>query len=208
MPLEHEIGRFENIGDNCEFGFVKRHLGNEDGGLLRWASTPPHALIAALKDRFQSLYRFENLTPAWDNMLTDTAYGIGFHTHMKSRDKQWVHDGVERERLHREELEKIHYLVGKFLKRIADPRTICVYKTNAGLTVQQEEGILTALRALGPASLLVVRTTDQPAQVGTITQANGYLIGHIDRFADYAQADQISDAWFTLVRSTLQHLRT
>lgn len=206
MTIEKDIARFENIGDNCEFGFVKRALGNEDGGLLRWTVSPPRALIAAMADHFQSLYRFENLTPSWDDMLTDSAYGFSFHTSMKSREKVWVNDLPERQELYREELGKIHYLVDKLLRRAADPANVFVYKHNAGLTPQTERDILHALRQLGPAHLLVIRTTDDPSRIGTVEPAEGYLVGYLDTLADYAKSDQFSKAWYAVVENTIRQI--
>jgi len=77
------LGRFESLGDNCEFGFVQRQLGLESGGLFRWSVTSATSLITLLETRFEDLYRFENLVPTNSkNMIRDTATDIGFHTEM------------------------------------------------------------------------------------------------------------------------------
>lgn len=52
---ESLVARFESLGDNCEFGFVQRRSGVEDGGLLRWAVSPPEALLKAIRSRFSGV---------------------------------------------------------------------------------------------------------------------------------------------------------
>ena len=201
MTLKTEIARFENLGDNCEFGFVKRSLGNEEGGLLRWASTPPGALIAGLKDQFSRLYEFENLTPAWDDMVCDNAYGIGFHSSLKSRNRKWIESEKKRLKLYEVEKRKYLYLREKFLERAKNKSNILVYKVNGILCDDELFAIATAIKAIGPAQTLIVKTSEDPALIGSVQQEASYLVGYIDRFAAYDNAEMFSPVWLTIIEN-------
>jgi hypothetical protein len=41
--------RIESLGDNCELGFVLRHLGVEAGSLFRWAAMKHEQLLMKLR---------------------------------------------------------------------------------------------------------------------------------------------------------------
>ena len=51
---------FENLGDNCEFGFVQRFHGCEPLGLLRFSAMPYYLLLPALENRFDGVGDPEN----------------------------------------------------------------------------------------------------------------------------------------------------
>lgn len=195
--------RFENIGDNCEFGFVKRAHGDESGGLLRWVLSSPDALLQGLQNRFDGLYAFENLSPSWDNMVSDSRYGFFFHTEMFSKNLQWVESEETRRAIYKNEKEKIDYLVGKFMRRLADPSVILVYKRNENLPHEVAEGLAHAIAPYGPARLLVVRHTDDPDLIGHIREELSYLAGYLDRFAPYGHSDQFSPVWDSLLKEAL-----
>jgi hypothetical protein len=55
--------RIESLGDNCELGFVLRHLGVEAGSLFRWAAMKPEQLLMKLRADFDGMYEFANLSP-------------------------------------------------------------------------------------------------------------------------------------------------
>lgn len=195
--------RFENIGDNCEFGFVKRAHGDESGGLLRWVLSSPDALLAGLQGRFEGLYAFENLSPSWDNMVADSRYGFFFHTEMFSKNLQWVEPEEKRREIYKKEKEKIDYLVTKFFRRLADPSVILVFKWNDNLPQERAEHLADALARFGPARLLVVRHTDDEALIGHVRQEGRYLAGYVDRFAPYSHSDQYSPVWETVLAEAL-----
>ncbi|MFT8516306.1 MAG: hypothetical protein ABF533_10685 [Acetobacter persici] len=195
--------RFENIGDNCEFGFVKRALGDENGGLLRWARSSPQALIKGLNQRFEGLYAFENLSPFWDNVTQDTLYGFCFHTHMLSKNGQWCESEERRRELYRPEKEKIDYLVEKFMQRLADPSVIFVYKCNENIRHDDAEQLSQTLARHGRARLLAVRHTEDQSLIGHVRQEGAYLAGYLDHFAPYSQSDQFSPLWESVLGEAL-----
>lgn len=199
------FARFESLGDNCEFGFLRRILGVEQGSLLRWALTQPAALIRILEDKFADFYQFENLEPFTDHMVRDVKSGICFHSAMESADRVFLQDETERKLVYQKELEKVHHLLARFLTRLADPRTIFVYKTNSGVSDEEARAIKSALRGYGGGPLLVVRATNEAAEWGkVVTLEEGLYLGFIDRFAPYFKAADLSvSVWKQLLTATL-----
>ncbi|MCP9319876.1 hypothetical protein KBX73_08855 [Acetobacter persici] len=195
--------QFENIGDNCEFGFVQRAHGNESGGLLRWVRSSPDALIQALRNRFEGLYAFENLSPSWDNMVSDSRYGLFFHTEMFSKDLKWVESEEKRREIYKSEKEKIDYLVEKFFRRLADPSVILVFKQNEAIALEQAEDLAQAVALYGPARLLIMRETQDKTLMGHVRQEGSYLAGYLDYLAPYSQSDQFSPLWESVLGEAL-----
>ncbi|KAA0687713.1 hypothetical protein [Azospirillum brasilense] len=208
-----DLLRFESLGDNCEFGFVLRRLSCEAGSLFRWASMKPDQLLTKLRANFEGMYRFENLSPLRTGMVLDSAYGIGWHSDMKSdmtggrlafRD-----DEATRRALHRRETRKIQYLQAKFTARAALGGVIFVVKSNPGIAPATIDGLYEALAALAghdDFALLEVQATDDPARIGRVDwQRPGLMRGYVTRFAPYHQADDIdAAAWFAIVQGALR----
>ncbi|HTB62967.1 MAG TPA: hypothetical protein VK737_05200 [Opitutales bacterium] len=196
------LARFESLGDNCEFGFVQRQCGMEDGGLLRWAVSPLENLMAILESDFAGLYEFENLVPCASDMVTDNGTKLIFHSKMRSENGKFLLGADERRKIYAEEKQKMDYLVAKLRKRLTNPATIFVYKREAGASDAQAAALHTALRRTATNSLLMVAKEADREKWGTITDlGNGLLRGHIDRFAPWSQADQVSLAlWRQLIK--------
>lgn len=195
--------QFENIGDNCELGFVKRLHGDESGGLLRWARSSHEALIKALRHKFEDVYAFENLSAFWDNMVLDSLYGFCFHTDMLSKNRQWTESEARRREIYKPEKEKIDYLVEKFFQRLADPSVILVYKNNENVPHEVADALAQAIAEHGPARLLVVRHTEDPVLIGHVRHEQSYLAGYLDRFAPYGQSDDVSPVWDSILSEAL-----
>jgi hypothetical protein len=199
------LQRFESLGDNCEFGFVQRANGYEDGGLLRWSISPLDKLVQCLETNFTDLFLFENLQPSAPDMVRDTATGMLFHTKMRSIDGQFVFDEAARREIYTEEKKKMDHLLEKFRRRMRQPGMICVYKRNSGVGDAEAKRLQQSLTKLGQGILLQVRSTDNQAKWGTVEHSPlGFLVGFIDRFAPYSNADQISiDLWNELLPRAL-----
>lgn len=76
---------FENLGDNCEFGFVQRFHDCEPLGLLRFSAMPYYLLMPALENRFEDVGNPENtiLEPhpeTGEFFLSDKRYDMSAHT--------------------------------------------------------------------------------------------------------------------------------
>jgi hypothetical protein len=202
------LQRFESLGDNCEFGFVQRANGYEDGGLFRWSISPLEKLILCLDANFKDLYLFDNLEPSAPDMVRDIATGLMFHTQMHSIDGQFVLGKAARREIYAREKCKIDHLLDKFRRRIREPSTICVYKRNSGVVDSDAERLQRSLNKLGPSTLLVVRSTDDHARWSTVERSSsGSLVGFVDGFAPYFAADQVSiRIWNLLLQKTYDYV--
>jgi len=198
------VERFENVGINCEFGFVQRALGCEAGGLLRWAFCPPASLLKLFERDFAGLFLFENLMPDFD-MVRDAAYDIAFHTRMKSDSVGWLHDEDTRRAIHAEEVAKVAHLLEKFRGRLQDPDVVFVVKDNQGVPQDLRIELAQAFGARSAGRLLVVDTTPDPALVGTVIEHGDYVEGLIDRFAPYPESDKFSPAWLEILAAFERH---
>lgn len=202
------LQRFESLGDNCEFGFVQRANGYEDGGLLRWSISPLDKLILCFETDFRDLYLFENLEPSAPDMVRDIATGLMFHTQMHSIDGRFVLGEEPRREIYSGERRKIDHLLDKFRRKVQQPDTICVYKRNSGITDADAIRLQQSLGKLGPSSLLIVRSTDDRARWSTVECAGSRLfVGLIDEFAPYFAADRVSiRIWNRLLQSASQSI--
>lgn len=77
------IRYFESLGDNCEFGFVQRHLACERPGPLRFNASPIGPLIAGFDKAFADVAEPGNLTATFENgewLMHEARYGFHWHT--------------------------------------------------------------------------------------------------------------------------------
>ena len=199
-PTDSETGElyrllmnFESIGDTCEFGIVQRRYGAEPISLLRWASTPPHHLITALKTRFAGVGEPE---------YTIVRSGEGEYTTRDSRYHMFSHTftpdtGQGIEKFTAQHLRRMQYLRKKLIGDLTLGEKIFVYKCDQGLSDAQAEGIYRAIRDYGgETALLCVRIANNESLLGTVERMNaGLFIGYIDRFSTV----DISVNWWTAI---------
>jgi hypothetical protein len=178
------LGRFESLGDNCEFGLVQRHFQVEPISLMRWVSTDHPRLLAGLRCRFAGLGDPAAAELQWreeppEYKLRDRRF-MSSHTWVQTR----LTDPADEKRLLVAGCARLRLLRRKLLDDIEQPRRIFVFKSSAGLPdTADARDLHAALRAIGPASLLVVRHAATPADIGRVDQpAEGLFIGHIDTF--------------------------
>jgi hypothetical protein len=209
-----QLLRIESLGDNCEPGFVLRRLGCEAGSLFRWARVTPDQLLAVLRADFDGIYEFAGLTSLYVDMVRDERYGIGWHTEMRSAvadGGRWhfIADHTERQKIYDREIRKIRYLVSKFTSHLRLGGVIFVIKCNDPIGSDTLYAILASLARIAAGAhfaLLEIRTSDDPAQIGTVTQERPDLLrGYVSRFAPYARADDIDiAAWTKILDRALQ----
>lgn len=206
------LKRFESIGDNCEFGFVLRGLGFDEGGLFKWARLDIHALTKVLAADLEHIFDFENLSPLRLSMVLEGRYGIGWHSsitcHFVDGQLQFVDPEHLRREKHRSEARKFDYLKAKFLAKLRAGGAIFVFKSNEGVASASVAALDNQLRRLANGAvywLVVVAVAADPALIGTVRIAGATLIeGFVDRFADYNTADDFSaEVWRRLVDNVL-----
>ena len=207
-----ELSRLEGFGDNCEFGFVLRRLGFEDGMLLRWASISPDSLLATLRGEFQHIYEFENLTPQNPKMVHERHYGTAWHSEMRSTLQAgrlaFEEDEAVRRVIHAKEAEKLAYLIAKLRRKFSHPNPIFVIKANAGIAASVLEGIHYQLyRRVSSRNVTLLEVCADPARAGRIEAVGANLLrGYVTRFASYNRADEADDAsWHAVMAGALAH---
>jgi hypothetical protein len=207
LPIDQLMMRFESLGENCEFGLAQRRCGAEPLGLLRFASTPLAALLAALKHRFEGLGDPERteLRVSADNreyLVLDRRYGILYHP--------WslVGEAVPEDVLARE-AKRLPLLRRKLIEELEEGHKIFVYRGMQPLSRVLMSRLVEELRRYGPCTLLWVERKDAAHPAGTVEAlGEGLLKGYIDRFAPAENAHALSlDGWIALCRRALSIAR-
>ena len=205
------LSRFVSLGDNCEFGFFLRSLGNEKGGLFRWSIAHINAMIAYLDHGCPPLYQFENLVPHSAGMVKDTRSNFCFHTAMRStagENRSFNFNDAEkvRRKIHSQELEKMEFLRLRFLNSLESPDSLFILKQNGNLAddeiMRLQEALVRYRQGLST-RIIAVLSTDNKESVGSIEQiTTSVWKGYISRFAPYAKADDIDGhAWLNIILS-------
>ena len=201
IPLAELALKFENLGENCEFGLVQRRFGSEPLGLLRFSSTPILKLIDALDMRFQDLGRPDLVDvrasgSGKEYMVLDKKFGFLYHP--------WVNlgDATPKE-IHSRECGRLPFLVTKLIEDLEEGRKIFVYHGMRALSETVVLRLVSALRRYSNATLLWVEVEDAANPAGTVKELTpGLLKGYIDRFAPGENAHEISlDMWVTICRN-------
>lgn len=207
-----DLARLEGFGDNCEFGFVLRRLGFEDGMLFRWASIRPESLLATLRGDFEHIYEFDNIVPQQAKMVRDLHYGTAWHTQMYSSRREgtltFEADTERRRLIHASEASKLAYLVAKLRKKFIHPNPVFVVKANIGIPEQVLEAIHYQIyrRATSPRFLLL-EVQDDAIRAGTVELLDrNRMRGYVSRFASYEQSEDADDAsWIAVLAQALAH---
>jgi hypothetical protein len=209
------LAAFESIGDNCEFGFVQKINGLDEGSLLKWARIlNVNALIKLFRNNFMNFYLFENLVPIFDDMVEDKEYGIRFHSDMHScefeQKRRWLesNEGLRRE-VFNAEYEKRIYLVQKLIAAIAADEKIFVFKMNESVLLQEIQLLHDALCCFGRCHLLYVERAPDGTSLGEICQiSKGLWRAYIPRFAPYwPVTDYLPGAWERICEEAFTKIR-
>jgi hypothetical protein len=203
MPLDQLMMRFESLGENCEFGLAQRRCHAEPLSLLRFASTPLSALLAALKQQFDGLGEPDQLdvrvsASNEEYLVLDRRYGILYHP--------WLLVGqADPDTIRQRELKRLPLLKRKLLEDLAEGEKIFVYRGMRPLSRALVGRLHDALRQHGPATLFWVELQDAKHPAGTVEMlGDGLLKGYIDRFAPGDNAHDLSmDCWISLCRQAV-----
>jgi len=172
--------KFESLGDNCEFGVVQRHFGAEPLGLLRFTSTPPRLLTAALNQRFAGVGEpdFTTLTVYKGEYLTaDTRFHMAMHTFIRE-------SGDDREKRFQNVCRRLRYLRDKLIKDLEEGEKIFVYGCADRLDDSEISLLWRALREYGRNRLLFVRPEDERNAAGTVRVIEtGLVVGYLERLS-------------------------
>ncbi len=194
--------RFENIGDNCEFGLVQRHYGAEPVGLLRFAGLRnPRRLIRFLEDDFGSFGEPGSLGVSiigGEYWIIDHVYGLAYHTF------RYQHE-VAADVVIRENETKAAYLRRKFREDLEDGEKILVYKRVVTQDLHEMLALQSALNRFGTANRLFWVTEADgrhvPGEVEWV--GNRLLKGYLGRISLNDANDFNAETWLNLCRNAL-----
>ena len=210
--LKSDLARLEGLGDNCEFGFLLRRLGFEDGMLFRWAAIRPESLLATLRGDFEQIYEFDNLVPQQAMMVRDLHYGTAWHTQMYSSHREGTltfdADTEHRHAMHAREASKLAYLEAKLRRKFTHPNPVFVIKANSGISEQVLESIQYQIyrRATSPRFLLL-EVRDDATRAGSVELLDrNRMRGYVSRLAPYERSEDADDAgWVAVLTQALAH---
>lgn len=147
--------QFENLGNNCEFGLIQRHLGAEPDALLRFVGITLDELVYGLDDCFARAgdrIRVEAMPTSngkleW--MVRDLTYNLSVHSFKLTDEASEA------------EIEKAHAMKFRFMRRHFAGRAaagdrIFVFQRRGVITLSQALPLIIRLRRLGPNALLFV----------------------------------------------------
>ena len=189
---------FENLGENCELGFVQRHFGAEPLGLLRWAGMPRHLLLQALETEFAGVGEPETTAMRLDAtnheyVTSDTRLDMNMHS--------FIHADPENEaRIFERMCRRLRFLRDRLLSDLREGAKIFVFQAAEGLDDAAMCELHDALGRYGHPTLLCIRPAgagETPGEVAILRE--GLLAGWIDRPGfDGRRWDVSFDLWLTL----------
>jgi hypothetical protein len=198
-PEATALSAFDSLGENCELALAQRHYGVElPLSLLRWAGTSYENVARGLECRFEGLGDPATTTVAWIDIdyRIQTPYLRLHTTVIEPRDEAGIAD------LLHHGCATLRLLRRKLLRDIADARRIFVFKSTApGFGLAEMRRLHTAMRAIGPASLLCI-TQENPAETCRVEKlADGLYAGRLERFVlPFGPFDE----WAALCSETLK----
>ncbi len=201
------LGRFEGIGDNCQFGNVQRHFGIEPLGLLRFAGVRDlHRLFAS---RFAGLGEPGSLVAylaGSEYQIRDHEYGLFYHTFRYENEITLGEVLAENE-------TKIRYLIRKLTEDLEDGEKIFVYRRFVEDDLPTVAELHRILRGYGPVKLLWVTTGAPGRAPGDVEWAGPDLLrGYLATGADNDPSVFDPEHWIGLLRNALlafgRHPRT
>jgi tetratricopeptide (TPR) repeat protein len=167
------VGRFDTLGENCEFGFVQRAMGAEPISLMRFAGMRWEEMVFALNSSFDGIDRPGNLMPiveagAWD--IRDLRYNIAYHTFQPV-------ETTPKAQLMAKEARRLRWLADKLLDDLKNgDKAFVAWRVRA----EDPPNIIPLLRAVrrhGNATVILVESGDGDPGVEEI--APGFLRGRV-----------------------------
>ena len=207
-----QISDIVSLGDNCEFGFVQRHLKLEPSGLLRWAIAKPEGILKLLQiflagKSLEAFYAFEGIVPNSPKMVREAFTDFCFHTTMYSekndetKELEFIHPLSERIELWKSEKEKILYLLTKFQNTLSESGKIYVIKKLPNVDFSTFSSLSEALAEFHSDNKLLLAAVDK-TRAGELEQPRKKIsTGYLKKFAPYSAANDCDyESWITVLK--------
>jgi hypothetical protein len=192
---------FQSAGDDCEFGFVQRHLGIETLSLLRFSSMSIGNLTQGVLTGFDGIGEDGSLDilhydePDHDFMGRERRYGMLYHTMRRPGQ-------ISAETLKAQEAKRLVLLARKYLEDVENGEHLFVVKQKSPLLPEQIAILGAAFRKRGKACLLWVLEADEahpPGSAGWVVP--GVMAGYVARI-DVSPLRSIDmEGWIAMCRS-------
>ena len=195
-------GRFESLGEDCEFGFVQRDFGLEPLGLLRFAGGDEKKLLRMLKERLNGvgdpLYT-KLIDRETEYFTSDTRFGLYSHTFVAPY-------SVEHDAFLSEQCKRLGFLKRKLLRDLEAAEKVFVVTAHKFPSDESALELYAALNEYGPNRLLYVRAGVPGVEAGTIQQVNdGLVFGYLDTWGQENSVWNIAhETWHKICQSTLE----
>ena len=200
VGLADLAGRFESIGQGCQFGLVQRACGIEPLGLLRFVDTVTAKLVDALVADFAGvddparlrLHLTADAEPRvrWEQ----TDYKLLYDTRL-------VAAGADPGRVRDGQARRLGFLRRKFLEELGCAEKIFVLTRGHCLTETEALAVYCALRLRGANVLLwtVFGDRERAGQVDRLRA--GFLRGHLGDVDQHGYGSQ--DAWLSVMSNAV-----
>ena len=176
--MSQVVGRFESLGEWCEFGKLQQRYGADHPGLLRFAALHLPDLLHGLVRQFDGIAEPDRMT-VFHAPATPNLYDVHDHTY-----RVWWHTGkaideTNSDEIIRAERVRMPYLQRKFKKTLAAGERMFVLTTPA--SDDEAFAVFLALD-LWARNVLLFVTQDGPHPPGSVELlGNGLMRGTIDR---------------------------
>ena len=197
------LPRFQNLGDDCEFGIFQREMGVEALGLLRFASIALEDVRRGLANGFAGLGDDDALeirqidAPDHDFMARDAGYGMLYHTGRYPGQ-------IDPVLLKTQEQRRLRFLARKFKEDTALDDQVFVVKRRDGVVLEEVARLFAALRRRGRSRLIWMREAEGGIPPGTAELlTDGLVAAYVDRF-DVAPLKNVNVAgWMSACRAAM-----
>ncbi|MGI3778304.1 MAG: hypothetical protein ACRYGC_13520 [Janthinobacterium lividum] len=172
------LGRFESLGDTCEFSFLQRRHGVEPVGLFRFAGIRLHRLLEGLDDDFAGLRDPEMLTvmsagSEGSRDIYHRRYGYMYHTVQPE-------EALRTADFRRREAARLGFLWRILKGDLRAAARIFVVRSVDDVSERHLRLLLARLRRFGNVTLLWVVEAGHAAQVGQVIHLGDRLLkGHV-----------------------------
>ncbi len=204
---------FQNLGENCEFGFLLQRHAAGGGGLLRFSGLPHDQLLRGLATRFEGfpdrarmrLERHATRTGGEEAMVIEEGYGLVSHTGVADERLRHVDEATLLDR----EAVRLGWLRRLFVEELEDGRTIFVYRTRPARSLAEMTALWLALRRLGTCTLLWVVEAEPELPAGSVlVLGEGFLKGFAERLAPVGNTEDLHlEGWLALCRQAVRLAR-
>jgi hypothetical protein len=212
LDTREVAGRFQSLGDNCEFGLMQRWAGAEPLDLLRLAGfdapfeDPVRLTTEAIAAGFEGLgdpaavvcKLREDYKPR-QYLIWETRWNL--HIHPERSEFEITPDA-----LRSQQARVLAFRRRRLLEDLASADRIFVWRANIPPPEHEIRGLIAALRRYGPNRLLWVQTATADKPPGHAEDAgDGLIKGYVARLAPRENAADFDlPSWLAVCRGALR----